>query len=86
MLRLTNYLFLLFMGVVFLGNSQEKQIQYKSEYFVILVIDGPRYTETYGDTGCTYIPNLCNTLMPQGTFFSNFRNNGPTFTVPGTRR
>ena len=83
MSRLANYIFLLFMGIVFLGNSQEKQIQYKSEYFVILVIDGPRYTETYGDSSCTYIPNLCNTLMPQGTFFSNFRNNGPTFTVPG---
>ena len=83
MTRITMGFYLLMTGVTFTGLSQEKQLQYQSEYFVILVIDGPRYTETYGDTACTYIPNLCNTLMPQGTFFSNFRNNGPTFTVPG---
>lgn len=73
----------LIFGTTINSLSQEKQIQYRSEYFVILVIDGPRYTETYGDSNCTYIPNLCNNLKPQGTFFSNFRNNGPTYTVPG---
>jgi len=78
-------IFILLLFLVFFSWSiaQQKQIQYKSEYFIILVIDGPRYTETYGDSTCKYIPNLCNTLKPQGTFFSNFKNNGVTFTVPG---
>ena len=63
-----------FLGFWFQGTAQGKRVQYKSEYFIILVIDGPRHTETYGDTACTYIPNLCHVLRPEGTFFSNFRN------------
>jgi hypothetical protein len=73
----------LFFGIVFRAISQENSIQYQSEYHVILVIDGPRYSETYGDTSCKYIPNLCQNLKPQGTFFSNFKNNGPTYTISG---
>lgn len=63
--------------------SQDQSVNYKSKYHVILVIDGPRYSETYGHPTAKYIPNLKDSLMPQGTFFSNFRNNGPTFTNPG---
>jgi predicted AlkP superfamily pyrophosphatase or phosphodiesterase len=83
MVKTTKAVYLLMMGMSFAGFSQEKSIQYRSEYFVILVIDGPRYSETYGDSSCTYIPNLCQILKPEGTFFANFRNNGPTYTVPG---
>jgi len=72
-----------FLGFWFQGTAQGKRVQYKSEYFIILVIDGPRYTETYGDTACTYIHNLCHVLRPEGTFFSNFRNEGVTHTIPG---
>jgi hypothetical protein len=72
-----------FLGFWFQGTAQGKRVQYKSEYFIILVIDGPRYTETYGDTACTNIPNLCHVLRPEGTFFTNFRNEGSTYTIPG---
>lgn len=63
--------------------SQTEKTEFRSEFFYILVIDGPRYSETFGDSTCTHIPNLCKQLKPQGTFFSNFSNNGKTLTVPG---
>jgi hypothetical protein len=50
---------------------------------VILVIDGPRYTETFGDPAHTYIPRMWNEMRPQGTLFTSFRNEGWTSTVPG---
>ena len=63
--------------------AQQPTSNFKTKYVIVLVIDGPRYTETFGDTSCQYIPNLCNTLKPEGVFYDNFRNNGPTLTVPG---
>lgn len=56
---------------------------FKTKYVFVLVIDGPRYSETFGDETHQYIPHLWNDLMPQGTFIKEFRNEGPTFTVPG---
>lgn len=56
---------------------------YKTEYVIVLVIDGPRYTETFGDTSYQYIPHLGNELKKEGVLLSNFRNNGPTYTISG---
>ena len=50
---------------------------------VVLVIDGPRYTETFGDSTHQHVPHIWNQLAPQGTLFLNFRNVGWTATVPG---
>jgi len=50
---------------------------------VVLVIDGARYTETFGDANHTYVKFMWNQLRPQGTLFTNFRNEGQTSTNPG---
>lgn len=50
---------------------------------VILAIDGPRYSETFGDPTHANIPRMWNDLRPQGSLFTNFRNKGWTTTVPG---
>jgi hypothetical protein len=50
---------------------------------VVFVIDGPRYTETFGDPAHTYIPHMWNDLRPQGTIITDFRNLGKTITNPG---
>ncbi|MFT5581362.1 MAG: hypothetical protein ACI9G9_000611 [Psychromonas sp.] len=55
----------------------------KSEYVIVLVIDGPRYTETFGEPTQQYIPNFRDSLLPQGVFFPEFYNNGRTFTISG---
>ena len=63
--------------------AQNSQTQFKTKYVIILVIDGPRYSETYGEPTCKYSPILCDSLKKKGTFYAQFKNNGPTFTVPG---
>ncbi|MEN9698837.1 MAG: hypothetical protein RLZZ301_35 [Bacteroidota bacterium] len=77
-------LFLLSMQLSFLAcYAQSTTAPYKTKYVVILVIDGPRFSETYGDSSCSLSPKLCDSLRYQGTFYTNFKNNGPTYTVPG---
>jgi len=56
-----------------------------SQNVIVVVIDGARYTETFGGTG-TYIPHLYNDLKPSGYLYTNFRidyPSGPTKTCPG---
>ena len=50
---------------------------------VIFVIDGPRWSETFGDSLHAHIPGMWNTLRPQGTLCTNFRNADWTLTIPG---
>lgn len=54
---------------------------FKTEYVVILVIDGVRFSESFGDTSCQYIPNLCGSLKEKGTLYTNFRANAPRTTT-----
>jgi len=51
---------------------------------IIVVIDGARYTETFGG-GNTYIPHLYDDLRPSGFLYTNFRiaDEGKTETNPG---
>ena len=53
-----------------------------AEHVFIVVIDGVRYSESFGSEG-KYIPHMWNELRPQGTIFTNFRNDGTTTTCPG---
>ncbi len=50
---------------------------------VLFIIDGPRWSETFGDSLHAHIPGMWNTLRPQGTICTNFRNEGATLTIPG---
>lgn len=83
-MKLTQSFSLLTACIIYFGSSSQFLSQnYKSEYSIILVIDGPRYSETFGDTSCKYIPKMGKKLIKEGIFFANFKNNGPTYTVPG---
>ena len=55
----------------------------KASHVVILVIDGPRWSETFGEPTKQYIPHLAKELAPQGAVWSDFSNDGPTLTTPG---
>jgi len=83
-MKLANYFSLLITFLLFtVGISQFFSQDFKSQYAIILVIDGPRYSETFGDTTCKYIPKMGKELIKEGVFYTNFKNNGPTYTVPG---
>jgi Metalloenzyme superfamily len=49
----------------------------------IAVIDGVRYSETFGDSSHQYIQRIWNNLRPIGTTYTSFYNNGLTETNPG---
>lgn len=57
--------------------------KHQTEYVFVLVIDGPRYCETYGSKEQQNIPFLRDSMLTQGTFFDRFYNKGVTYTVPG---
>lgn len=84
------YLFILCVAVIAAGilsiNSCGKDVpvaRYKTEYVILVFIDGPRLTETWGDPTHQYIPRFANDLAPQGVVYSHFRNDGPTYTNAG---
>ncbi len=55
-------------------------ISLSTEKMMIVIIDGARYSETFGDPNFTYIPNMWN-LSKQGTIIDNFYNDSLTFTA-----
>jgi alkaline phosphatase len=60
-----------------------KNSPYQTKNVIVVVIDGPRYSETWGDPLHQYIPRLSNQLASQGVVYSRFYNNGPTYTIAG---
>jgi hypothetical protein len=50
---------------------------------VLIIIDGARWTETFGDPRYELIPHLANDLAPLGVINTAFYNDGQTLTVPG---
>jgi predicted AlkP superfamily pyrophosphatase or phosphodiesterase len=56
---------------------------WKTRHVVILVIDGPRWTETWGRAGRDLIPVRATVLAPQGVLFTDMANDGPTYTNAG---
>lgn len=56
---------------------------YKTKNVIILVMDGPRYSETWGDPTHQYIPYMSNVMAEKGVVYTNFTNEGSTFTTPG---
>lgn len=50
---------------------------------IIAVVDGSRYSETFGDPTHQYVPRIWNILRPQGVIYTEYRNLGPTETNPG---
>lgn len=56
---------------------------FNTENVVIVIVDGARYSETWGDSTHQYIPNLDNVLAHQGVVNTAFYNLGGTWTIPG---
>ena len=77
----------LYIVAISAANAADKAVdivaEQKTRYVVILVIDGPRWTETWGRPGRDLIPVRANVLAPQGVWFSDMANDGPTYTNAG---
>ncbi len=55
---------------------------YKTENVVVVVVDGPRYIETWGEATRKFIPKRA-AMLQQGVLCESIYNNGTTATVPG---
>ncbi|MFQ6617190.1 MAG: alkaline phosphatase family protein [Fidelibacterota bacterium] len=51
----------------------------KTENVVVVVIDGARYTETFGDTSHSFIPSM-HSISLEGSIVDSFYNDGYTYT------
>jgi len=60
----------------------DKDNVYKTKNVIIVVMDGARYTETWGHAGKQYIPRM-RELASEGIVCTSFYNEGLTSTVPG---
>lgn len=73
----------LIMAVVFFSCKKDNIAQkYKTENVIIIVIDGARFSETWGDSTHQYIPRL-KQMAEYGVINTNFYNNGNTNTTAG---
>jgi hypothetical protein len=82
-LRIFNFFALFLFSAHFLSAQENNVSTFKTKHHFIIVLDGPRWSETWGDSTHQYIPNQFNTLKKEGVFFSNFKNNGVTLTNSG---
>ena len=80
MLKLLNLLVLV---LIFGTTLAQDKSQYKTKNVIILVMDGPRYSETWGDTSHQYIPHMANDMAQHGIISTKFFNQGPTYTTAG---
>lgn len=79
------FVFLLALPLAFVLVTCQKEPEkptFATENVIVVVVDGPRYTETWGYPGQAYIPFQAS-LKSQGVFFHSFYNNGVTSTTPG---
>jgi predicted AlkP superfamily pyrophosphatase or phosphodiesterase len=70
----------LFLFAVFFNISLNAG-EIKTEHVVVLVIDGVRHTETFGDSTYQNVSNLFRKLAPQGVLNTNFRANSKRTTT-----
>jgi hypothetical protein len=74
--RLPRIAIVLLAAALMLGRLEAQQ----TKHVVLVVLDGVRYTETFGDPTHSNIPVIWNKLLPLGTSFTSFRNDGITWT------
>ena len=55
----------------------------RTKHVVIVVIDGTRYSETFGDSTHANVQLMWNQLCPLGTIYTSFWNDGVTMTNSG---
>jgi hypothetical protein len=55
----------------------------RPDHVVVLVIDGPRWSETWGEPERRQIPHRAHDLAPQGMLWMHAQNAGPTYTNAG---
>jgi hypothetical protein len=74
---------LLIVAVIFSCKKKEENTSYITENVIVVIVDGARYSETWGDTSHQNIPNLAGPMAKTGLVNTQFYNMGPTYTLAG---
>lgn len=64
-------------------SAKVKLRDYITENVIVLVVDGPRYSETWGDNTHANIPRMDSLMASEGVICSGFYNLGETYTTAG---
>ncbi|GGK57478.1 sulfatase-like hydrolase/transferase [Rufibacter glacialis] len=62
---------------------QEPTRTYATQHVILVVIDGVRYQDSWGDSTLANVPRMARELVPQGAFHPQFFNQGETLTTAG---
>lgn len=82
-LKIAFFLLLAVTAILHLGCKKDPPAGlYKTKNVVVIVVDGARYTETWGNSTHQYIPHRAS-MLQQGVLCSAFYNEGYTYTNPG---
>jgi hypothetical protein len=65
------------------NKDKVKEKNYKTAYCIVVVMDGARYSETWGDSLHVHIPFMANYLKNMGVINTSFYNAGTTNTTNG---
>ena len=65
------------------NNIPKSESAFKTKNVIIVVVDGPRYSETWGDSMHQHIPHMSKDLAKEGAVFTSFLNDGFTYTNSG---
>ena len=63
--------------------SERVDRQYQTQNVIIVVVDGLRYSEGWGDVTHQYIPKMAGILAKEGVVNAHFYNMGKTYTSAG---
>jgi hypothetical protein len=81
--RLRRLFFFLSLSCMCFLRVDAAETAFKAKHVILLVLDGERYSETWGAVGRENIPRSANELAPQGTMLTHCINDGMTYTLPG---
>ena len=78
--RIFFYFYFFYSAVLFGQNKLPNK--YKTQRVIVIVVDGPRYSETWGDESHRYIPHFAE-MAKNGVVCTQFYNDGYTYTSSG---
>jgi hypothetical protein len=84
-MRIISVIFVL-VGLTWIHSCTNEKIidrVYQTKNVVVVVVDGPRYTESWGQTGRPNVRYMDSVLAPNGCTHSYFYNLGGTWTTHG---
>jgi hypothetical protein len=77
------FLLLLVLPGITCRNDIPQPAKYKTKHVIVVVVDGARYSETWGDSAHPYIPFRSTALLQEGVMLDHFYNDGYTWTNAG---